>query len=80
MRGLVHSDGCRSINPITAPSGKKYFYPRYEFTNVSDDIRGLFCSACERLGIEWKRTNHKNVSVNKRADVAFLDTFIGPKT
>jgi len=80
IRGLVHSDGCRGINPITAPSGKRYFYPRYEFTNVSDDIRGLFCWACNLLHVEWRVMNSKTISINKRADVAFLDTIIGPKT
>jgi hypothetical protein len=81
LRGLIHSDGCRGINPIRAPrSGKMYYYPRYEFANVSEDIKGLFCWACDLLGAEWKVMNRKTISINKRADVAFLDTFIGPKT
>jgi hypothetical protein len=80
LRGLIHSDGCRGINPIRSPKGKSYLYPRYEFANVSEDIKDLFCWACDLLHVEWKVMNAKTISINKRADVAFLDTFIGPKS
>ncbi|HEX6220400.1 MAG TPA: hypothetical protein VF115_04860 [Acidimicrobiia bacterium] len=39
IRGLIHSDGNRHINPVTRRlrSGiKRYRYTRYMFTNVSD--------------------------------------------
>jgi hypothetical protein len=78
--GLIHSDGCRSINSIRAKNGETYRYPRYEFSNRSEDIKQLFCWACDVLGVEWKVMNRYTTSINKRADVAFLDTFIGPKT
>jgi hypothetical protein len=80
LGGLVHSDGCRSINSIRGRNGTRYAYPRYEFANVSEDIKALFRSTCHLLGVEWKVMNHRTISINKRADVAFLDTFIGPKT
>jgi len=80
LRGLIHSDGCRNINRVSNRLGQRYAYPRYLFTNVSEDIKGLFCWACDLLGVEWKVMNARNVSINKRADVAYLDTFIGPKT
>jgi len=80
LRGLIHSDGCRNINRVSNRLGQRYAYPRYLFTNVSEDIKGLFCWACDLLGVKWKVMNHKTISINKRADVAFLDTFIGPKT
>jgi len=57
-----------------------YRYPRYEFANESQDIKMLFCMSCDALGVGWKVMNRKTISINKRADVAFLDTFIGPKT
>ena len=38
IRGLIHSDGCRFVNRVRT-GGKTYAYPRYNFTNVSDDIR-----------------------------------------
>ncbi len=80
LRGLIHSDGCRNVNRVSNRLGQRYAYPRYLFTNMSQDIKDLFCSACDLLGVEWKVMNHKTISINKRADVAFLDTFIGPKT
>jgi hypothetical protein len=78
LRGLIHSDGCRVINRIRHPK-RTYAYPRYEFSNRSDDIRGIFCDACDALGVEWRRMNANNISIAKRASVARLDEFIGPK-
>ena len=83
LRGLIHSDGCRVINRFKTklPSGKvaEYAYPRYFFSNLSADIRGLFCEYCERLGVRWTQSNHRNISVSHRKSVAILDGFIGPK-
>jgi hypothetical protein len=78
LRGLIHSDGCRFINPIRHGE-KLYEYPRYNFSNASADIRQLFCDACDLLGIEWRVMNARNNSVAKRASVARLDEFVGPK-
>jgi hypothetical protein len=83
LRGLIHSDGCRTINRFKTkpPSGRvaEYEYPRYFFSNLSADIRGLFCEYCERLGIRWTQSNHRNISVSHRHSVARLDEFVGPK-
>jgi hypothetical protein len=78
LRGLIHSDGCRHINRIRHPF-ETYRYTRYNFTNASEDIRRIFCEACDRVGVEWRRMNARNISVARRASVAKLDTFIGPK-
>jgi hypothetical protein len=78
LRGLVHSDGCRFINRVRV-RGKTYEYPRYNFTNASADIRGMFTDACERLGVDWRQMNARNISVARRDSVARLDEFIGPK-
>jgi hypothetical protein len=78
LRGLIHSDGSRYINRITHPK-RTYAYVRYEFTNRSDDIKRIFCDACDALGIEWRVMNAKAISVARRDSVAKLDTFIGPK-
>ena len=78
LRGLIHSDGCRSINRVR--HGEKiYRYPRYTFTNASDDIRGIFCDACDWLGIEWRQMNARNISIARRDAVERLDSFVGPK-
>lgn len=74
LRGLIHSDGCRSLNVV-----KGRAYPRYQFTNNSDDIRNIFCRACDVVGIGWRRMNWKTISVARKKDVAALDLFIGPK-
>ena len=83
LRGLIESDGCRVVNRFktTLPSGRvaEYAYPRYFFSNMSADIRGLFCASCERIGVHWTQSNHRNISVSHRASVAVLDAFIGPK-
>lgn len=83
LRGLIHSDGCRTVNRFDTllPSGRlaHYEYPRYFFSNLSADIRGLFCEHCELLGIRWTQSNPRNISVSHRDSVALLDRFVGPK-
>jgi hypothetical protein len=78
IRGLIHSDGCRFMNRVEA-GGKTYAYPRYNFTNASEDIRGLFTSTCDLLGIDWRPMNARNISVARRGSVRLLDQFVGPK-
>lgn len=83
LRGLIHSDGCRVTNRfiVDLPSGRReYAYPRYFFTNMSSDIRGLFCTYCERLAVRCTRSNYKTISVADRRSVALLDSFIGAKS
>ena len=60
-------------------SHKEYTYPRYQFTNESSDIKELFCAACDRLGIKWRRMNRKTISVARREDVEKMDAIVGPK-
>jgi hypothetical protein len=78
LRGLIHSDGCHSVNTIRHPK-KTYVYPRYLFSNRSDDIRRIFCEACDRLDIQWRVMNRFNISVAQRESIALMDEFIGPK-
>jgi len=78
LRGLIHSDGCRFTNTIRHGQ-KTYEYPRYNFSNRSDDVRRIFCDTCDLLGIEWRVMNEFNISVARRPSVARLDEFIGPK-
>jgi hypothetical protein len=75
LRGLIESDGCRSQN-----TGRcSLSCPRYSFTNKSDGIRSIFCSACEQMGVHWTASGTDRVYVSRKADVARLDEFIGPK-
>jgi hypothetical protein len=75
LRGLIHSDGCRVLNRV---NGKNY--PRYFFSQVSDDIRNLFCETCDLLGVQWRLNRWDSVSIAPAPSVAILDSFIGPKT
>jgi hypothetical protein len=74
LRGLLHSDGCRVLNWVNGTP-----YPRYHFSNVSSDIKGIFGRACDALGIEWRPHNRRSLSVARRGSVALLDQFVGPK-
>ncbi|MFF3163186.1 MULTISPECIES: helix-turn-helix domain-containing protein [unclassified Streptomyces] len=86
VRGLIHSDGCRITNWTTRLVGgerRRYEYPRYFFTNVSDDIRRLYTDTLDRLGITWthctRNGNPYNISVARKASVALMDAHVGPK-
>lgn len=74
LRGLIHSDGCRFMN-----TGRKWRHPRYSFSNVSEDIKAIFCDACDRLGLHHTRAGPKTIYVSRKADVAVLDRIVGPK-
>lgn len=83
IRGLIHSDGNRHMNPITRrlKSGTRHYqYPRYMFKNASHDILSIFTDTLELLGIHWTKSYDRVISVARREDVAFLDTFVGPKS
>ena len=73
LRGPIHSDGRRLQN-----SGTNWSWPRYSFSQVSDDIRTVFCDACDRLGLHWTEAR-TTIYVSRKRDVAILDEFIGPK-
>jgi hypothetical protein len=83
IRGLIHSDGCRSVNRFSTelPSGRvaEYEYVRYFFTNYSEDIRRIFCEHCELLGIRWTQSSFKNISIAHRRSVAILEELVGSK-
>jgi hypothetical protein len=74
VRGLIHSDGCRFIN-----QGRDgWRAPRYNFKNHSADVRRIFCDACDVLGFRWTEAPN-TIYVSRKADVARMDEFIGPK-
>jgi hypothetical protein len=83
IRGLIHSDGCRTINRFKTklPSGRvaEYEYVRYFFSNMSAQIRQLFVQVCSELGIRTTQSNHRNISVSHRDSVAILERIVGSK-
>jgi hypothetical protein len=74
LRGLIHSDGCRFQN-----TGRGWSHPRYSFANLSDDIKRIFCDTCDLMGLRWTSAGEKTIYVSRKADVAVLDVFVGPK-
>ena len=74
LRALIHSDGCRFIN-----TGTRWRCPRYSFSNLSADIKRIFCDACEALDLHWTAAGDRTIYVSRKADVAVLDRFVGPK-
>jgi len=78
LRGLIHSDGWRGLNRVRA-KGRDYAYPRYQFSNRSDDIRRIFTDAGDLLGIAWRPWGRWHISVARRDAVERMDEFIGPK-
>ncbi|MFF6997032.1 transcriptional regulator [Streptomyces sp. NPDC008313] len=86
IRGLIHSDGCRITNWTTRLVGgerKRYEYPRYFFTNKSDDIRKLFTDTLDTVGVGWttlsRGSDPLNISIARKASVALMDAHVGPK-
>lgn len=81
IKGLIQSDGCRFVN-----AGRNgWRQPRYAFSNVSTGNTSIFCSACDCLGLRWSASFPSRESaavaiyVSRKADVAKLDQFVGPK-
>jgi Homeodomain-like domain len=74
LRGLIQSDGCRFQN-----TGRAWSHPRYSFANKSEDIKRIFCETCDLVGLHWTRSGEKTIYVSRKADVAILDRFVGPK-
>jgi hypothetical protein len=83
VRGLIHSDGCRVTNRVTRVVGgspHQYEYPRYFFSNASEDILGLAMWALDLLGVQHRRPSGRNISVARADSVAVLDEHVGPKS
>jgi hypothetical protein len=89
VRGLIHSDGCRTNNRIRKRNGQGHYeYPRYHFTNTSTDIIEILTHALDRLGIAWKvhigkkEPHHRDthiVSISRKEAVATMERLVGPK-
>jgi hypothetical protein len=82
LRGLFHSAGCRANNwtrRMVAGQMKRYDYPRWQFTNNSQEIRDWCCGALDMVGIAWRQSNWKTISVARRNDVQRLDDLLGLK-
>jgi LAGLIDADG-like domain len=75
IRGLIDSDGCRVV-----ANDRGVRSVRYHFSNRSEDILGLFSAALDQLAIPWTRPSRHCIAVYRKAAVARLDEFVGPKS
>lgn len=78
LRGLIHSDGTRIVATERKGSYARRA-PRYAFSNRSEDIKQLFCESCDALEIHWTRPSEHQIAIYRKASVARLDEFVGPK-
>ena len=81
IRGLFHSDGCRSTNRVRrklAGGDRWYEYPRYFFSNESADIIGLCGQALDQVGVSWRMARPNVLSGARRESVARMDELAGP--
>ena len=82
LRGLLHSDGARVKNwatRVVAGERRRYDYPRWQFVNASEDILALCTRSLDQVGVPWRRSGRRTVSVSTRAGVATLDEHVGLK-
>lgn len=78
VKGLIHSDGTRIIATERKGSYVRRA-PRYAFSNRSEDIKRLFCESCDAIGVRWTRPSNRQIAIYRKASVALLDEFVGPK-
>jgi hypothetical protein len=69
--GLFHSDGWRGVNRVRRRLNAG--------DNQSDDILRLCGETLDQLGVAWRYSRPKTISVARRQAVARLDEFVGPK-
>lgn len=89
LRGLFESDGSRYESKIKRKDNEQYYtYWNYNFTNVSLDITNLVIDTLKKLNISYRlqhkygNRNHEKqyfITISKKTDVVFMDTFIGRK-
>ena len=83
LRGLIHSDGCRTVNRFkTRAAVRARGRVRLSALLLQQPVGRhprVFCESCERLGLRWTQSNHRNISISHRTSVALLDEYMGPK-
>jgi hypothetical protein len=83
LRGLFHSDGSRVRNWATRVvdgERRRYDYPRWQFSNRSEDILRWCGEALDAAEVPWRRSGRWTVSVSRRDGVRRLDDLVGLKS
>lgn len=74
VSGLLDSDGCKYKQTNTD-------FCVYQFTNISEDIKQIFCWACSLLGVKCRcAVGRKNVYIYKKKYRLILDSFYRTKS
>ena len=74
IRGLIHSDGCRIV-----ANDRGVASVRYHFSNLSEDIKRIYCDSLDALNIPWTRPCSKQIAIYRKSATAVMDDFVGPK-
>ena len=64
---------------IVAGEKKRYDYPRWQFSNESAEIMSWCQAAIDLMGVPWRQSSSRVLSVSRRDAVSRLDELIGPK-
>jgi hypothetical protein len=76
---LKHTRAEPRVRTRADPLGRIPLRRRGAAAGKDDDIKAIFCAHLDLLGIRWTRPNEKDIAIARKADVALLDAFIGPK-
>ena len=74
IRGLIHSDGCRVV-----ANDRGVMSVRYHFSNLSEDIKRIYCDGLDAIGIPWTRPSNRDIAVYRKVATTLLDEFVGLK-
>jgi hypothetical protein len=74
IKGLIHSDGCRVV-----ANDRGLDSVRYHFSNLSSDIKQIYCDSLDAIGISWTRPCEREIAEYRKSAVGVLDEFVGPK-
>jgi len=74
VKGLIDSDGC-----VFVRQNGNYRSKAYQFTNMSEDIKSLFCWGCNLLGVQYSKPYFNRIEIARRDDVEKLDSLLGSK-
>ena len=65
--------------PVHEHRSRELDLPALRLLSGVDGYPGDFLLACDQLGVHWTKSGERTIYVFRKADVAKLDTFIGPK-
>src|SRR5436190_13838576 len=84
IRACIWTDGCAFVNRTDIHRPVPYGYLTYGFSNMSEDIVGLFVDSCDRVGVVTRVNRSRrglwDVRINRRARAALMLEHVGLKS